>query len=194
MYAYLDGLLTWKSPALVHLEVQGIGFEIQISLNTFSRIQHLERCRLHTYLSIKEDAHTLYGFYEPSEKQVFVQLISVSGIGASTARMILSSLQPEELRAAILRGDDRLLERIKGIGPKSAKRLVLELKDKMQKEALDVQNIPSRDNTVRGGALNALLALGIGRSAAETALQKVLKNQAEPSSLEDMVKQALKSL
>ena len=194
MYAYLDGLLTWKSPALVHLEVQGIGFEIQISLNTFSRIQHLERCRLHTYLSIKEDAHTLYGFYEPSEKQVFVQLISVSGIGASTARMILSSLQPEELRAAILRGDDRLLERIKGIGPKSAKRLVLELKDKMQKEALDVQNIPSRDNTVRGDALNALLALGIGRSAAETALQKVLKNQAEPSSLEDMVKQALKSL
>lgn len=194
MYAYLDGLLTWKSPALVHLEVQGIGFEIQISLNTYSRIQHLERCRLHTHLSIKEDAHTLYGFYELAEKQVFVQLISVSGIGASTARMILSSLQPEELRTAILRGDDQLLERIKGIGPKSAKRLVLELKDKMQKEALDVQNIPSRDNTVRGDALNALLALGIARSAAETALQKVLKSQAEPSSLEDVVKQALKSL
>lgn len=194
MYAYLDGLLTLKSPALVHLEVQGIGFEIQISLNTFSRIQHLERCRLHTHLSIKEDAHTLYGFYELAEKQVFVQLISVSGIGASTARMILSSLQPEELRAAIVRGDDQLLERIKGIGPKSAKRLVLELKDKMHKEVLDVQNIPSRDNTVQGDALNALLALGIGRSAAETALQKVLRSQAEPSSLEDVVKQALKSL
>lgn len=194
MYAYLDGLLTLKSPALVHLEVQGIGFEIQISLNTFSRIQHLERCRLHTHLSIKEDAHTLYGFYELAEKQVFVQLISVSGIGASTARMILSSLQPEELRAAIVRGDDQLLERIKGIGPKSAKRLVLELKDKMHKEVLDVQNIPSRDNTVQGDALNALLALGIGRSAAETALQKVLRSQAEPSSLEDVVKQVLKSL
>lgn len=194
MYAYLDGLLTLKSPALVHLEVQGIGFEIQISLNTFSRIQHLERCRLHTHLSIKEDAHTLYGFYELAEKQVFVQLISVSGIGASTARIILSSLQPEELRAAIVRGDDQLLERIKGIGPKSAKRLVLELKDKMHKEVLDVQNIPSRDNTVQGDALNALLALGIGRSAAETALQKVLRSQAEPSSLEDVVKQALKSL
>lgn len=193
MYAYLEGLLTWKSPALVHLDVHGVGYEIQISLNTFSRIQHLDRCRLHTYLSIKEDAHTLFGFYDPAEKQAFVQLISVSGIGASTARMILSSLQPEELRAAILRGDDKLLERIKGIGPKSAKRLVLELKDRIQKGS-DQQHLPTADNTVREDALNALLALGIGRNAAETALQKVLNSQAEPAGLEDVVKQALKSL
>src|SRR5687767_6240953 len=131
MIGYIIGNLTFKSPAYVLLECGGVGYQAFISLNTFTQIQHLERCKLHTYLHVTETAHTLYGFADELEKTLFTQLISVSGIGPSTARVALSSLSPEELQKAILQENERLIQSIKGIGPKSAKRMILELKDKM---------------------------------------------------------------
>lgn len=133
MFAYLKGKFVSKTPALVIMEVQGVGYELPISLNTFSRIQSMEEGTLYTYFQVKEDAHTLFGFYDLQEKELFIQLISVSGIGASTARMMLSSLKPDELIKAIVQGNTALLESIKGIGKKSAERIILELKDKLTK-------------------------------------------------------------
>ena len=194
MIAYLEGLLTYKSPALVHLDIHGLGYEVQISLNTYSRIQHLDRCKLHTYLLIKEDAHTLFGFFEESEKLIFLQLISVSGIGATTARMMLSSLHPEEIQRAILQENDQLLERIKGIGSKSAKRIILELKDKMLKQKDNLQISTTVNNTQENDALNALIALGVSRNAAELAVGKVLKAESQVPDLEQLIKMALRNL
>lgn len=194
MIAYIEGKLTYKSPALVFMDVHGLGYEIQISLNTYSKIQHLEQCRLLTYLHIKEDAHTLYGFHDEDEKSMFIHLIGVSGVGASTARMILSSLKAEELQAAILQENEKLLERIKGIGSKTAKRLILELKDKMLRQKDRLQTPLSQDNTLTDDALNALLALGIGRPAAENAVRKVMRLSPEMKSLEGLIKEALKNL
>ena len=194
MIAYIEGKLTYKSPALVFMDVHGFGYEIQIRLNTYSKIQHLEQCRLLTYLHIKEDAHTLYGFHDEDEKSMFIHLIGVSGVGASTARMILSSLKAEELQAAILQENEKLLERIKGIGSKTAKRLILELKDKMLRQKDRLQTPLSQDNTLTDDALNALLALGIGRPAAENAVRKVMRLSPEMKSLEGLIKEALKNL
>ena len=134
MIAYLEGKLAFKSPALVYLDVNGIGYEVHISLHTYSSIQSLEKVKLYTYLQIKEDAHTLYGFFELQEKEIFVLLIGVSGVGAATARMLLSSLKPKEVITAILVGNSKALEAIKGIGKKTAERLVLELRDKVQRQ------------------------------------------------------------
>ncbi|HEX5553697.1 MAG TPA: Holliday junction branch migration protein RuvA [Chitinophagaceae bacterium] len=194
MIAYIDGKLTYKSPALVYLDVNGLGYEVQISLNTYSRIQHLERCKLLTYLHIKEDAHTLYGFFEDSERVLFLQLISVSGVGASTARIILSSMKPDEVRSAIIGEDERLLESIKGIGAKTAKRIILELKDKMVKYAGAQPLTSTEGNTLQVDALNALLALGIARPAAENAVRKVMRAFPAEGSLEMLIKDALKNL
>ena len=134
MFAYLDGKFVLKSPAMVHVDVNGVGYEVQISLNTYSRIQNLERGILHISLLIREDAHILYGFFDKTEKEMFLNLISVSGIGATTARMMLSYMKPEELTRLIVLNDIHGLEKIKGIGKKTAERLVLELKDKMSKQ------------------------------------------------------------
>ena len=194
MIAYIEGKLTYKSPAVVYMDVQGLGYEVQISLHTYSRIQSLERCRLLVFLHIKEDAHILYGFFDEREKQLFLQLISVSGVGASTARMILSSMQPEEIQAAILQENEKILERIKGIGAKTAKRIILELKDKMLKQKDMPDQLISTSNTLQVDALNALLALGIARPAAEAALQKALRNAADTGSVEEIIKQSLRNL
>jgi Holliday junction DNA helicase RuvA len=194
MIAYIDGKLTFKSPALVHLDVQGLGYEVQISLHTYARIQHLDRCKLLTFLHIKEDAHTLYGFFEEDERTLFLQLLGVSGVGASTARMILSSLKPGEVKQAIAREDEKLLERIKGIGAKTAKRIILELKDKVQKSTGSPSSGTGQDNTPPVDALNALLALGIARPAAERAVQKVTRSFPENQDLEWLIKEALKNV
>lgn len=195
MIAYLNGKLSYKSPAMVHIDVQGVGYEVQISLNTYSRIQGLESCKLLTYLHIKEDAHTLYGFADDAERQMFVLLISVSGIGANTARMMLSSLQPEDVQRAIAMENEKMLESIKGIGAKTAKRVILELKDKIKKQK-DVGNQISvtPNNTIQEDALNALVTLGIARNVAETAINKVLKAEPLLLDLEALIKKALKGL
>ena len=194
MYAYLQGKFTVKNPAQVCVDISGVGYEVNISLNTYSQIQNLEQGRLFTYLQIKEDSHTLYGFFDKAEKEIFVQLIGVSGIGAATARMMLSSMKPEEINRAILQGNIKLLESIKGIGKKTAERLVLELKDKVGKLGADI-NIPAiAGNSLQPDALNALIALGISRPMAEASLQKIILSEPHIANLEDLIKKALKTL
>ncbi|MFT3827294.1 MAG: Holliday junction branch migration protein RuvA [Chitinophagaceae bacterium] len=196
MIAFVRGQFVYKTPAIVHVEAGGVGYELLISLNTYSQIQHLEQGILHTHLHIREDAHVLYGFAELAEKELFLQLTSVSGVGAATARMMLSSLKPDELATAIAQEDTRQLERIKGIGKKSAERIVLELKDKMKRfRPADNNNIPAlKSNSLEQDALNALIALGIARNVAETSIQRVLKTEPALTAVEEVIKKALKTL
>jgi len=195
MYAYLQGKFTEKNPAQIYVDVNGVGYEVNISLNTYSSIQNLEQGRLYTYLQIKEDSHVIYGFFEKSEKEIFVQLIGISGIGAATARMMLSSMKPEEITRAIVQGNVKLLESIKGIGKKTAERLVLELKDKMGKiSAVGEQNHAVKGNSLQSDALEALVALGISRPAAEASVKKVILSEPHIADLEELIKKALKTI
>lgn len=193
MIAFLKGDFVHKTPAAVHVDVNGVGYEVQISLNTYSRIQSLDKGILHTCLLIREDAHILFGFFDLAEKEIFMQLINVSGIGASTARVMLSYMKPEELAKAIIQGDTRTLEGIKGIGKKTAERMVLELRDKLAKHPLESNISPLKNNTLHQDALNALTALGINRQAASQAIEKTLA--ANPNlSVEELIKMALRTL
>ena len=193
MIAYLKGDFVHKTPAWVHIEVNGVGYEVQISLNTFSQIQSLDKGILHTLLIIREDAHLLYGFFDKAEKEMFQHITSVSGIGASTARIMLSYMKPTELARAIVQGDVRTLESIKGIGKKTAERLVLELKDKLNRTTPESNISPMKNNTLQQDALNALTALGINRTAAEQALQKTLNTNPDLP-VEELVKKTLRIL
>lgn len=194
MYAYLHGKFTYKSPALVYVDVNGIGFEVHISFNSFSHIQNLEEGKLFTHLQVKEDGHVLYGFFDREEKDMFLLLIGISGVGAATARMMLSSLKPEELGRAIIQGNVKLLESVKGIGKKTAERLVLELKDKMGKQSTDTNLSVHVGNSLEQDALNALTALGIPRSQAEQSIQKIILAEPSVLKLEDLIKKALKAI
>ena len=194
MFAYLEGKFVYKSPALVHVDVNGVGYELQISLNTFSKIQNLEKGILQTCLLIREDAHILYGFFDKTEKDLFLNLISVSGVGATTARMMLSYMKTDEIIRAIVAGDSHGLEKIKGIGKKTAERLVLELRDKLAKQPLDTNISAMKNNTLHSDALNALMALGIARNVADQAIQRVSQSDPSLTSLEDVIKKALKTL
>ena len=193
MIAYLKGNFTYKSPTSVHLDVNGLGYEVLISLNTYYKIQNLDAGLLHTRLLVREDAHILYGFFDLAEKEMFSQLISVSGVGASTARMMLSYMKPDELARAIINGETKTLEGIKGIGKKSAERLVVELRDKLAKQPLGSNISPLKHNTLQQDALNALLALGIQRQAAEQAVQKATASQPDMP-VEEIIKKALRTL
>lgn len=194
MIAYLKGTLTYKSPTYVIVEVNGIGYEVPISLHTYNEIQSMDKCKLYTYFHVKEDAQILYGFFEPSEKKMFEHLISVSGIGPNTARLVLSALNVQDIRSAILAENVNSLKSIKGIGPKTAKRAILELKDKLVKEGDPISKTGVRDNTIKEDALSALAALGVPKSAAIKALDRVLKANASPIGVGEIVKQALKLL
>ena len=194
MYAYLEGKFTMKNPAQVYVDISGVGYELNISLNTYAHIQDLEQGKLFTYLQIKEDGHTLFGFFDKIEKEIFIMLISVSGIGASIARMMLSHLKPDEISKAIIQNNVKLLESVKGIGKKTAERLVLELRDKVNKVATDL-NIPiTPGNRFQQDALNALVSLGISRPQAETAIQKINLIEPEINNLEELIKKALKAI
>ena len=194
MIAYLKGEYVHKSPTVVQVDVNGVGYDVQISLNTYSKIQDLSKGILHTCLLIREDAHILYGFFEKAEKEMFLHLIGVSGIGASTARVMLSYMKPEELSKYIIEGDVKTLEGVKGIGKKTAERIVVELRDKLAKHPIDLNFSPLKDNTLRQDALNALTALGISRQAADQAVSKVLQSDPSLNQIEDIIKKALKSL
>ncbi len=195
MIAYLRGKLVHKEPTHIVIDVGGIGYQASISLNTFSEIKDKEEIRIATYLHVREDAHILFAFASELEKSMFLNLISVNGIGPNTAMMVLSSLQPAELRAAILREDAGTLQAIKGIGGKTAQRMILELKDKLRKGPADDPSILGGkvSNTMRQEALTALMTLGIGRAAADKSVDAVLKKSGNTISLEDLVKQALKN-
>ena len=194
MYAYLQGKFTDKTPAQVYVDVNGVGYEVNISLNTYSHIQNLEQGKLFVHLQVKEDGHVLYGFFEKAEKEIFLLLISVSGVGAATARMMLSSLKPEEVSKAIVQSNLKLLESVKGIGKKTAERLVLELKDKLGKHSVNESISPNWGNSLEQDALNALVALGISRQQAEQSIQKIILAEPSVSKLEDLIKKALKTI
>lgn len=194
MIAFLKGRFVKKTPALVYVDVNGVGYEVHISLHTYTGISGLQEGLLYTYFHVREDAQLLYGFIDEAEKEMFTQLISVSGVGASTARMMLSAMRPSEIAASITHGNTRQLESIKGIGKKSAERIILELRDKVRKIDLQINNEPLTDNTLENDALNALMALGIARTSGEQALAKVMKLNPHPEKIEDIVKQALKNI
>lgn len=193
MISFLRGQFVEKSPTWVWIDVNGVGYEVHISLHTYSSIQDKKEGLLYTILLVREDAHLLYGFAEKSERDLFQHLISVSGVGASTARVMLSYLKPEELVAAIVQSNVKALESIKGIGKKTAERLVLELKDKLSKIIPLTNNSTLINNTLQQDALNALTALGIPKQAAAQVVEKTLKANPELG-VEDLVKKALRSL
>ena len=195
MIAYLKGKLAHKEPTHVIIDVGGIGYQASISLNTFSEIKDKEDIRLSTYLHVREDAHVLFAFSSEAEKTMFMNLISVNGIGPNTAMVVLSSLPPAELKSAISREDAATLQAVKGIGGKTAQRLILELKDKLKKvQGDEASTLPGLvSNTMRQEALTALMTLGIARAAAEKSVDSVLKKSGNTISLEDLVKQALKN-
>lgn len=195
MIAFVRGKFIHRSPAQLYVDVNGVGYDLQISLNTFSSVQNLSEGQLFTYLHITENAHTLYGFFSLEEKELFLQLISVSGVGATTARVMLSGLKPEEIVRAIVQGNTKLLESVKGIGRKTAERLHIELRDKLGKIPVETSGqFQAAGTTVEKDALQALIALGIGKPMAEKAIKKVFDSDKEILSLEEIIKQALKNL
>ncbi len=203
MIAYLNGKLAYKNPTYVVIDINGLGYKVNISLNTYSSVQNLESARLFTSMVVKNEGQNLsgfdlYGFAEESERELFELLISVNGVGASTARVMLSSFKPEDIRNAILSENEGLIQSIKGIGPKTAKRVILELKDKVVKSggstglgALPLTNTPH--NTNRDEALSALVALGFQKQAAEKVLMKIVVSNSG-AAVEVLIKEALKQL
>jgi len=194
MYAYIDGKLVFKSPAYVVIDAGGVGYHINISVHTYSLLGETERCKLFTWLHVKEDAHTLYGFIDEGERRLFLHLISVSGIGPNTGRMILSSITPQEIQAAIVGGNVSVIQRIKGIGPKSAQRMILELQDKLKKDGPDTLIAMPANVTAKDEALSALVMLGFARNAAEKVLDQEINKNGGNLTVEQLIKFALKSL
>ncbi len=194
MIAYLSGKFSYKNPAVVYVDVAGIGYEVNISLNTYSHIQNLTEGKLYTYLQVKEDSHTLFGFFDALEKEMFILLIGVSGVGAATARMMLSNMKPAEISNAIMANQAAVLESVKGIGRKTAERLVLELRDKVSRLSTSVAGVIPAGNTLEQDALNALMALGISRPMGEQAIKKTIISEPSINSLESLIKKALKAI
>jgi Holliday junction DNA helicase RuvA len=195
MIAYIDGKLTYKDPTFVIIDIGGVGYQIRISLNTFSKLKEGERCKLYTFQHIKEDAHTLYGFTDMAEKNVFMSLISISGVGPGTGLMIMSSLTVAEIQQAIIREDVRTIQNVKGIGAKTAQRLILELRDKFVKGGVVEAGgfAAASHNTNREEALSALVTLGFAKNVAEKTLDTILKREGNQLSVEQLIKFALKS-
>lgn len=195
MIAFLKGRLTFKEPSHVIIDVNGVGYAVTISLQTYASIKDQESIFLYTHLSIREDAHVLFGFSHEAEKKLFLHLISVNGVGPSTAIVMLSYMEVEELKAAIVREDLNTLQRVKGIGGKTAQRLIVELKDKLKREVPEETGTSpvNLHNTIKQQALSALVTLGIPKPAAEKSVDAILKKSGNSLTLEDLVKQALKN-
>lgn len=192
MYAYIKGQYTFKSPTEVYIDVQGVGYHVHISLNTYAQIEALDAGKLYTYLHVKEDAQILFGFHSEEEKKLFILLLSVSGIGPNTARIILSSMTPIEVRTAILSDNDAAFKKVKGVGPKTAKRVILDLKDKVKAGGGMVvpnQQVPSSSIEQ---ALEALVALGFQRQKVAKVLDKLALTP--EMSTEEVVKKGLQGL
>ena len=192
MFAYLEGDLTYKSPSLLHMDVHGVGYELNITLQTYARIQSLGKCRLYTHLQVREDAWVLYGFADEEERATFRQLLNISGVGAATARIILSSLSTDELERAVAGEDNAALERVKGIGAKTAQRIILELKGKLLRSKNTSSSSAVMHNTTQEDALIALVNLGISRGVAENAIKKI--GNVSLLTVEELIKQALRAL
>ena len=193
MIAHLQGKLVEKTPTEVVIDCAGVGYHVNISLHTYSLIPATETIKLFTYLQIKEDAHTLFGFVEKSEREIFKMLLSVSGIGAGIARTMLSSLEPKQIIQALAMGDLGTIQSIKGIGSKTAQRAILDLKDKVLK-VYDLDQVSmSKSNTNKDEALSALEVLGFNKKLAEKSVEKIVKDNPD-ATVESIIKQALKNL
>jgi len=195
MISYLKGEITFKTPTFIIVETGGLGYHVLISLHTYAQIEKLERVKIHTHLLIREDSHTLYGFAEESERSLFQHLISVSGVGPNTAQLLLSAMTPDEIRSAIIGENEQAFSKVKGIGPKTAKRIILDLKDKMVKSSGDAPlSLLPQDNTAREEALSALVALGFARVQVQKVLNAVLKEKPSANNVEELIKLALRQL
>jgi len=196
LIAYLNGIITHKTPTFIYVDCNGVGYHVNISLHTYSRLEKLEKIKIFTYLNVKEDEQSLYGFFDDEERALFILLISVSGIGVNTARVILSYMTPEEVRTAIIHENAVALGKVKGIGPKTAKRIILDLKDKVIKETGSEQVIllSPENNTIRNESLSALIALGFPKLVVEKQIKAVLDKNPDISHVEDLIKQVLKQM
>ena len=190
MIAHIKGRLVEKTPTYVVIDCNGAGYKLNISLQTYTSIED-ENCKLLTHLSVKEDSHTLYGFFTADERELFRQLISVSGVGPNTARMILSTYSALEIISYIISADVPAIQNVKGIGAKTAQRIIIDLKDKVGKGLETSDLLFTQDNTVRDEALSALLALGFTKKVAEKKLELVLKNYVGDVTVEDLVRKSL---
>ena len=194
MYDYIKGKLTERNPAYVVIEAEGVGYMLNISLQTYTQLRDEEHCRLFVHQVVREDAWLLFGFADREERELFRQLISVSGVGAQTARLILSSLSPQEVIQAIGLANAALLQRIKGIGAKTAQRIIVDLKDKVAKGMIPHEKMGFLHNTSREEALSGLIILGFPKSVADKALQKILEKESQDITVEELIKRALKML
>jgi holliday junction DNA helicase RuvA len=194
MYEFIHGKLVEKNPAYAVVEANGIGYLLNISIHTYSLLKEDEHCTLYTHLVVREDDMLLYGFAETGERELFRQLISVSGVGVNTARIILSSLSPNEVMAAISGGDAMILQRIKGIGAKTAQRIIIDLKDKVSKELFPYEKSGFLHNTKREEALSGLIILGFQKMLADKALNKIIESEGTGLTVEQLIKHALKVL
>ncbi len=193
MYEYIEGALIEKNPACCVIETGGIGYFIQITLATYSQLDAKTRVRLYLHQVVREDAHLLFGFYQKQEREMFRLLLSVSGVGANTARMMLSSLTSEDIHQAILVGNASLLQSIKGIGAKTAQRVILDLRDKVSKEKVSGELFLSQGNRLKEEALSALVILGFNKGEADKVIGKILLAE-KTLTLEELIKKALKQL
>jgi len=193
MYEFITGKLVEKNPAFVVIENNGMGYLLNISLNTFTKIKDAEQAKLYIHFHVREDAQVFYGFADDAERELFRHLLTVSGVGANTARLILSSLSTEEVYDAITRGNAGILQSVKGIGGKTAQRIVIDLRDKLAKAGIDLEKVDISHNTIKDEALSGLLILGFNKTVADKALNRVIK-QGSANSVEELIKEALKVL
>ena len=192
MISFIKGKNIEISPTKLIVDVNGIGYEILISLRTYSKIKNIDKVNIFTHLNVKEDSHTLYGFYNKKERKTFLDLISISGVGPSTAIVILSSLSASELKKAIIESDVNKIKSVKGIGLKTAERIILELKDKISKQDIDdIKFVESFDNTIRNEALSALSSLGISKNVVERHIDNILEKNINIT-LEELIREVLK--
>lgn len=194
MYAFIEGKIAELNPAGVVIDCHGVGYQVNISLNTYSKLHGKESFRLFTHLVVREDAMVLFGFADEAERSVFQQLISVSGIGPNTARLILSALSPDEVIDAIVNENVKILQSVKGIGGKSALRLIVDLKGRLSKESISKEIFGLKHNTGKAEALSALVMLGFNKTAAEKALDSIIKSEGSALPVEQLIKNALKIL
>lgn len=194
MIGYLEGKLVEVSPSQTYIDINGLGYEVHITLNTYEEIKDRERVKLFTHLQVREDAWVLYGFASTREKEAFQKLLGVSGVGAATARILLSSLTAVDLSRIIMNGDSKALEKVKGIGAKTAQRIILELRGKLAADLPEAGQPVSAHDVVELEALNALLGLGIAKAGAEGAIKKSKPMLEDGHSVEELIKTALKNL
>jgi Holliday junction DNA helicase RuvA len=194
MYEYIQGRLIEKNPAYAVVDANGIGYFLNISLHTYSQLEENEKCRLYAHLVVREDDLLLYGFFDRRERELFRQLISVSGVGVNTARIILSSISPVDVVQAIADGQADVLQRIKGIGAKTAQRIIIDLKNKVSRELIPHEKSGFLHNTKKDEALSGLIILGFPKIPAEKALAKIIESEGTSLTVEQLIKHALKVL